>query len=652
VCVWYTRNLSRIALRRNVGESAWGVALHKERRLLAVSANTHDITVFELGVEQMVRERKEQSDDEESRESGFRARTEELPADQRRKKKRHSRGESDEDPGRPGTSRSGGNGRKRRKEKPLVADRSIKILRGHENNIPNISFLDDASGRWLTSTDIDGVVTLWDVHTRRMVESCQLGPRQPRYDQNAIAWYPQYGEHILTESMSRGWSVIMLTPQSFKPMDDLHTALGIKSRRGIQPPAFLPRSGRRQSPHLGDIPPRTPLEGVKCVARGYYKGEFDQVRIKDIPRAWDISPEPEYNHFYRSFGREPEFIVEDDEEESPYELDEASEGATSDTEEPSPPQSPDPVIDPVPQIPTLPPGEGPDHYQGYSDTDTDSNDDSFSESYDESDDMPDTDNYGVNISPHESPSSYSTASSIPSSRPTYAAVAYSATIPYPPPSNDELDPAQPPLSYVFTTTEHNAYLLPTHRLSPTVFCREFVKILPPNNRQLEMIDRLNMVIHIPELSIIVSATQGGRAGIFRLTRVGEDCVMRLDYMLPRVAPNYARNVSRWAPPEQEEGYDIPHAIQWPLLGIAASPVQGKELGKSRAGSDVSSGARRRRDRQRGGGWRGIEGRRRWRLMMVYMNGTVLSYELGREREDEGVYGDGYGALGGDGFVMV
>lgn len=39
-------------------------------------------------------------------------------------------------------------------------------------------------------------------------------------------------------------------------------------------------------------------------------------------------------------------------------------------------------------------------------------------------------------------------------------------------------------------------------------------------------------------------------------------------------------------------------------------------------------------------------------MMVYMNGTVLSYELGREREDEGVYGEGYGALGGDGFVMV
>ncbi|KAI5816003.1 hypothetical protein BZA77DRAFT_247476, partial [Pyronema omphalodes] len=464
VCIWYTKNLSRIALRRNVGESAWGVALHRERRLLAVSANTHDITVFELGVEPMVRERKEQSDDEDSRET----------------------------------------------------DRSIKILRGHENNIPNISFLDDASGRWLTATDIDGVVTLWDVYTRRMVESCQLGPRQP-------------------------------------------------------------------------------------------------------------SPEPEYNRFYRSFYREPEFIAEDDEEEFPYDLDEATEGAISDTDEPSPPQSPDPVIEPVPQIPALPPGEGPDHYQGYSDTDTDSNDDSFSESYDESDDIPDTDNDGVNVSPHESPSSYSTASSIPSSRPTYAAIAYSATIPYPPPSNDELDPAQPPLSYVFTTTEHNAYLLPTHRLSPTVFCRQFVKILPPNNGQLEMFDRLNMVIHIPELSIIVSATQAGRAGIFRLTRVGEDCVMRLDYVLPRVAQNYARNISQSAPPEQEEGYDIPHAIQWPLLGIAASPIQGKE---------------------------GIEGRRRWRLMMVYMNGTVLSYELGRERGDDGVYGDGYGVLGGDGFVMV
>ena len=36
---------------RNVGASAWGLAIHKEARLLAVSANTHDITIFAFALQ-------------------------------------------------------------------------------------------------------------------------------------------------------------------------------------------------------------------------------------------------------------------------------------------------------------------------------------------------------------------------------------------------------------------------------------------------------------------------------------------------------------------------------------------------------------------------------------------------------------------------
>lgn len=191
VCVWYTRNIKRMALRLSVGQSAWGVALHKERRLLAVSANSHLITVFELAVgkeEQAARDerdrRGEQSDEDEDEEV-ITTRTEghlSFDSVQRRKKKRPSVRECDdgEDGWKLGCEECGRlaptkNGRKRRKEKPEVKDKSIKTLLGHDNNIPSISFLDDSSGRWLVGTDIDGVVILWDVHTQRMVEKCKLG---------------------------------------------------------------------------------------------------------------------------------------------------------------------------------------------------------------------------------------------------------------------------------------------------------------------------------------------------------------------------------------------------------------------------------------------------------------------------------------------
>lgn len=205
VCVWYTRDLARIALRLSVGKSAWGVALHKARRLLAVSANSHVITVFELGVgknKPAAREARNRRGRGGSDEEGEAAAEEKATAMAMRAKgklpiynapvwtkKRPAWGESDGD----GDDDGGGGeqGRehgcegcrrrarprkikKRRKERGQN-DRSVKTLTGHANNIPNISFLDDDSGRWLTGTDIDGVVILWDVHTQRMVEKCKLG---------------------------------------------------------------------------------------------------------------------------------------------------------------------------------------------------------------------------------------------------------------------------------------------------------------------------------------------------------------------------------------------------------------------------------------------------------------------------------------------
>lgn len=181
VCVWYTRDLSRMALRENVGESAWGVAIHKEKRLLAVSANTHDITVFELGVGRCgIRE---EEDEEKEREVGkdvLARRMEAVPPESSchgETRKRMAGDEAGRVCGRPRAS-SAVNGHKRRKEKKAARkDKSVKVLKGHSHNIPSISFLDDSSGRWLAGTSIDGVVILWDVHTQRMVEKCHFDIR-------------------------------------------------------------------------------------------------------------------------------------------------------------------------------------------------------------------------------------------------------------------------------------------------------------------------------------------------------------------------------------------------------------------------------------------------------------------------------------------
>lgn len=180
VCVWYTRDLSRIALRLSVSVSAWGVALHKEKRLLAVSANSHNITVFQLGIgEDEQRAKKSREEDEENYFEGGR---------QFERKKRRRGHEAPMDSGvrtYANVAASGLDGGRRRAPatpSPPTQEnisspykRMVKTLKGHETNIPSISFLDDPSGRWLVSTSIDGVVVVWDIEAEKMVEKTKLG---------------------------------------------------------------------------------------------------------------------------------------------------------------------------------------------------------------------------------------------------------------------------------------------------------------------------------------------------------------------------------------------------------------------------------------------------------------------------------------------
>jgi len=102
---------------QNVGRSAWGLAVHTEARMIAVSANTHQVRVYAYGL----------------------ARGQEASCDGKL-----ARGQ----------------------------DRCI-VFPLTRNNIPTIAFCntgDDPAGRWLLAGDIEGNTYLFDVHEPSLVK--------------------------------------------------------------------------------------------------------------------------------------------------------------------------------------------------------------------------------------------------------------------------------------------------------------------------------------------------------------------------------------------------------------------------------------------------------------------------------------------------
>ena len=120
----------------------------------------------------------------------------------------------------------------------------------------------------------------------------------------------------------------------------------------------------------------------------------------------------------------------------------------------------------------------------------------------------------------------------------------------------------------------------------------------PYMEQVSMHDRINLSAQIVELGIIVVGSAKGRVAIMSLTQTDEEHSKRR-------RPFYGCRID-WILPfrEQEEEGHRPLA---PLVGIAAGQVQGM-LGRQ---ADYS---------------------RRWRLLMMYADNSVLSYELGKARE--------------------
>lgn len=111
-------NYIRPILHRNIRKSAWGIAIHKTARLIAISANTQEITIFAFALKAEPSSAKD-------------------PRDPTSKVYLECRAQ----------------------------DREIS-LQGHATNIPNIAFCnteDDRIGVYLVSNDINGTVVIWRI---------------------------------------------------------------------------------------------------------------------------------------------------------------------------------------------------------------------------------------------------------------------------------------------------------------------------------------------------------------------------------------------------------------------------------------------------------------------------------------------------------
>ncbi|KAL5339713.1 hypothetical protein BJX70DRAFT_397425 [Aspergillus crustosus] len=188
-----------------VGASAWGLAIHKFARLIAVSANTGLVTVFAFALVDSAAEREDDSlslgEDEDFTDYG--------------QTWQHIRTNDQFNQFRYLLSN------KRR-------TRNIKLsYTGHFSNIPSVTFLNsdlDPNGTWMVSTDIDNKVIYWKVWE-------DLGPFNVYYlNYVSFGTFPD----ALHNDSDRGWTVIALDPRTFHLVKSTEDACGGQPQRRVK----------------------------------------------------------------------------------------------------------------------------------------------------------------------------------------------------------------------------------------------------------------------------------------------------------------------------------------------------------------------------------------------------------------------------------
>lgn len=184
----------------NVGQSAWGLAIHSEARMIAVSANTHRISIFRFGLAR-------------------------HPA--------HAE---------PASSTS--------RDQDRDCDVTLEIFNG-SSNIPHVAFCntgDDPRGQWLLTTDIAGncrSMNLLDGEDS-LCPALPLDPNTPSRSNQTFRFGPVSSYLESHDRFNAGWAIFFLDKRSFMLSPGVNAALGL-GEGGRLPP------GQHGNPTVWDI---------------------------------------------------------------------------------------------------------------------------------------------------------------------------------------------------------------------------------------------------------------------------------------------------------------------------------------------------------------------------------------------------------------
>lgn len=505
---------------RNVGISAWGLAIHTEARIIAVSSNRHEVTIFRFGLVDEFDEAETPRKQAKSTDDGQSSRWDE----ERREDNVDSRPER-------------------------KTDVTRQVLNG-EANIPHIAFCntgDDPDGRWLLTTDISGVCRAIDLHNFTLVQAFRFGP-------SFIA--PNGGPY---DRMNAGWGIMFLDTRSFIPQDSISGALGMEDGE------MLPDA--KSDTRLWDL--SKTLRHLPDNSKAFKAAKPKLPQNTTPPSATGRSSNTSSPQISGTADNVLTAGLSSDDDE---ELDD-----TSVLLEPS---ILSPTEDPVPDA---------------SEEDETEHDVELWSDLDDSE--------GENTEDFIPQSAYYGGGRICGNTPHFVRQ-----------SNLCEDLPCP----ILHTSIRNVYLLQpsNRRLSPDQpFMPPMVGMAAPlkqsiqiERRALNMFDRLSMHAYIPALGVVVLASQKGRAIVLSLARVPQSMEYPegIDPSLGQKTVYTLRAECILPFESQEKAGQRPFS---PLHGIAVGPVQGTENGNN-------------------------GGKTRWRLILMYQDYSILSYELQRAKGAE------------------
>jgi len=575
-----------------VRQSAWGIDIHKEARMIAVSANVPNaaqpgvsadssavINVFAFALQPPSSTASELTGDESDSANNVEW-TEWDPRYHSQMPKR---------------------------------TRNYKIVlagwEGHSNNIPNICFantLADDGEIWLLSTDITGEMKSWQVWKGSVFRGWNFGTAEGSVRRWMHHQYP-------------GWNVAALDVSCFRPAKNNDEFIGSS---------------------------KAPV----------YFGYHDQGESFNISRI--VDRQSENSHYHPS-------NLEADDEDTPSEVDEINSTADEDASEYGEPDVMEDVQSPTNPTSSVPQSDWDlepfDHSVGREiepfdrpvEFQVESEDDSVLESDSSSGDEDDSmEDEQQSSSPNPRIQRHIRRLVTPIQNP---------------------NAKTPEIAMIHCSDSHVRLLGSPKARFPHIFCASILRQIMPQNIQTHMqglefahMDRLNMLQKIPELGIVLIATQTGRVAVCALTRRPDGLLgFRVDWVLPTKKqerrgrrPEFCSLIGmavapiqgRWKPrtdfadddepsnfEEQEiDGVSTSFDPNVVVLRHLATP-QERHAWKSEKGDPPAVKMEHRPWTSAPSevpSWQATETSRRYRVMLTYSDMSVLSYEVWRDVEKD------------------